>query len=148
MGTTGLLYKTNLVQFYLKYFEGLNNKIQIKFSYYFQEYNASSPTPIYQNDTQILTMSSNLFDYNTLLDEIFDRSEDDYRICGAQACPITVSFVNQSMGDNGFRILPLQTANFLIAVYSGACGAALLLGCLGLDKIKLLIYQVSVCLSL
>lgn len=85
----------------------------------------------------------NFFDYNILLDDIFDRSDDDYRLCGAQACPITVSSINQTLGDNGFHILPLRTAVFLIAVYAGACGAALLLGCLGLDKIKLLIFQVS-----
>lgn len=96
-----------------------------------------------QNNTQIVLISTpNYYDYNTLLDDIFDRSDDDYRLCGAQACPITVSFVNQTLGDNGFRILPLKTADILIGVYAGACGAALILGCLGLDKIKLLIYQV------
>lgn len=87
--------------------------------------------------------STNFFDYNILLDNIFDRSEDEYRLCGAQACPIKVSSVNQTWEDSGFRILPLKTADFLIAVYVGACCAAFLLGCLGLDKIKLLIYQVS-----
>lgn len=77
------------------------------------------------------------------MDNIFDRSEDEYRLCGAQACPIKVCSVNQTLEDTGFRILPLKTADYLIAVYFGACCAAFLLGCLGLDKIKLLIYQVS-----
>lgn len=73
------------------------------------------------------------------MDDIFDHSEDG-RLCGMQACP-TYSISSNISLEAGFRVLPTRSAELLIGVYAGACAAAGLLAALGLDKIRILIYQ-------
>ncbi|KAJ8917338.1 hypothetical protein NQ315_002360 [Exocentrus adspersus] len=101
----------------------------------------SGDRPHCHNLTQLVVIaSSNFYDYNSMLDNIFDRSEDG-RLCGSQACPISTFTVNSTFQDSGFQILPEKIADILAGVYAGACGAALLLAGLGLDQIKMVIYQ-------
>ncbi|KAJ8948805.1 hypothetical protein NQ314_008346 [Rhamnusium bicolor] len=57
------------------------------------------------------------------------------------ACPISTFTINSTLQDSGFRVLPTKSADILVGVYAGACGAAFLLAALGLDRIKMLIYQ-------
>ncbi|XP_018570247.1 putative potassium channel regulatory protein unc-93 [Anoplophora glabripennis] len=103
--------------------------------------NSSYNLPHCQNITQLVVISSsNLYDYNSFLEDIFDRTEDG-RLCGSQACPISTFSTNSSVQNGGFKVLPTKSADILAGVYAGACGAALLLAGLGLDRIKMLIYQ-------
>ncbi|KAJ8958538.1 hypothetical protein NQ318_002333, partial [Aromia moschata] len=104
-------------------------------------YNSSHRPPHCRNATQLVVISSsNPYDFNSFLDDIFDSTEDG-RLCGSQACPISALSANSSLHGAGFRVLPTTSADILTGVYAGACGAALLLAGLGLDRIKMLIYQ-------
>ncbi|XP_074029616.1 uncharacterized protein [Leptinotarsa decemlineata] len=106
-------------------------------------WNSTKPLPHCHNTTQFvyITSTSDLQDYNSYLDDIFDRTEEG-RLCGAQACPISGSqSVNLTLQSREFRILPQKTSDILVGIYAGACGAALVLATLGLDRIKMLVYQ-------
>ncbi|XP_066255711.1 protein unc-93 homolog A [Euwallacea similis] len=100
---------------------------------------SNSTTLICSNQTQPITISaSSPYDYNSFLDDIFDRTEDG-RLCGAQACPIFL--LGNSSLQSGFKVLPVESSKILIGVYGGACGLAFLLSALGLDSIRTLTYQ-------
>ncbi|KAF7279476.1 hypothetical protein GWI33_007191 [Rhynchophorus ferrugineus] len=102
-------------------------------------YTGNDSTPLCLNDTQqIVVSSSNPYDYNSFLDDIFDRTEDG-RLCGALACPIFL--LGNSSLESGFRVLPVKSAEILVGTYTGACVVAFLLAVFGLDKIKMLTYQ-------
>ncbi|KAL1488242.1 hypothetical protein ABEB36_015197 [Hypothenemus hampei] len=89
------------------------------------------------NQTQSTAVtSSGLYDYNSFLDDIFDRNEDG-RLCGSQACPVKL-LGNSSLVS---RVLPLESSNILIVVYASASGLAFLFASLGLDSIRTLTYQ-------
>ncbi|XP_060533112.1 uncharacterized protein LOC132706057 [Cylas formicarius] len=91
------------------------------------------------NRTELALISTTIpYDYNSFLDDIFDRTEDG-RLCGAQACPVP-SLSNGTL-ESGFRVLPIKSADILAGVYSGMCGIALLLALFGMDSIRMLIYQ-------
>ncbi|CAH1110235.1 unnamed protein product [Psylliodes chrysocephalus] len=101
--------------------------------------NSSYPPTHCQNTTNF--NPSSLYDYSAFLDDIFDKSEDG-RLCGAQACPVSSSSTNSTlMTESGFRILPSKSADILIGVYGAMCGVALILSILGLDRIKMPVYQ-------
>lgn len=103
--------------------------------------NSSYPPTHCQNTTNF--NPSSLYDYSAFLDDIFDKSEDG-RLCGAQACPVSSSSTNSTlMTESGFRILPSKSADILIGVYGAMCGVALILSILGLDRIKMPVYQVQ-----
>ncbi|XP_057664270.1 protein unc-93 homolog A [Diorhabda carinulata] len=104
-------------------------------------YNTSYQLPYCQNSTDY--SSSNLYDSNSILDDIFDKSEDG-RLCGAQACPVSSSSLNSSsIIESGFRILPEHTTNILVTVYGVMCGVAMVLAIFGLDTRRQVIYQNS-----
>lgn len=84
----------------------------------------------------VAVTGSSPYDYNSFLDDIFDRNEEG-RLCGAQACPIFL--LGNSSLQSGFRVLPLESSKILIGVYSSACALAFVLSALGLDSIKTLV---------
>ncbi|XP_030747611.1 UNC93-like protein isoform X2 [Sitophilus oryzae] len=97
-----------------------------------------TPLSCFNQSQTIIVSSSSPYDYNSFLDDIFDKSEDG-RLCGAQACPIFL--LGNSSLQSGFRVLPINSAEVLVATFAGACGIAFLLAAFGLDKIKILTYQ-------
>ncbi|KAG5893318.1 hypothetical protein JTB14_000277 [Gonioctena quinquepunctata] len=110
-------------------------------------WNSTNPHPHCHNSTQFvyITSARDFQDYNSFLDDIFDRTEEG-RLCGAQSCPIfgppAVNFTSTTpLESRKFRILPHKTADILVGVYAGACAMALVLATLGLDNIKMLVHQ-------
>ncbi|CAH1118483.1 unnamed protein product [Phaedon cochleariae] len=103
-------------------------------------WNSSSIPAHCHNATQAMYATSPTSDdYASLLDSLFDRTEEG-RLCGAQACPVRLATPNSTL-EAGFRILSTGMADTLVGVYAGACGLALVLAALGLDRIKMLVYQ-------
>lgn len=83
----------------------------------------------------------NVYDYSAFLDEIFDVDEFGDRLCGSQACPSTFALTFNASNENYFHVLPKTTATILTSVYLAISAIALLISALGLDRIRMYVYQ-------
>ncbi|KAJ8985204.1 hypothetical protein NQ317_018233 [Molorchus minor] len=97
--------------------------------------NFTSSRPHCRNPTQMIRIStSNHYDYNAILDDIFDSTEDG-RLCGSNACPAsTSSSVNSTLRDADFRVLPPQSADILVGSIRRRLRCRLALGGVGLGQ--------------
>lgn len=98
------------------------------------------------NTTNVITTNctacDNVSDYSAFLDDIFDVDESGDRLCGSQACPTSFLLAFNSTDDeNYYRILPKTTTNLLAGVYACVCGLGLIVAAVGLDKIRMYVYQ-------
>lgn len=84
--------------------------------------------------TGILIRYYHLEEYD---DDVFEFDDSGSRICGSLSCPIT----NLSNNTEETSIIPKRTSDLLVAVYVGFAITALIIVCIGLDRIQLFVHQ-------
>lgn len=85
--------------------------------------------------------SGDIYDYSAFLDDIFDVDESGERLCGSQACPSKFLLSFNTSNESYFHVLPKTTANVLASVYVALVAVALLVSAIGLDRIRMFVYQ-------
>ncbi|XP_044260166.1 UNC93-like protein [Tribolium madens] len=86
------------------------------------------------------SLSYNIYDYNAFLDDIFDTFEGT-RLCGAQACPPNFLLHFNMSEESYFHVLPKKSSTVLAVVYAGLCFVAAMASAVGLDRIRIYVYQ-------
>lgn len=86
-------------------------------------------------------LSGEIYDYSAFLDDIFDVDESGDRLCGSQACPSKFLLSFNTSNESYFHVLPKTTANVLVSVYVGLVAVGLLVSAIGLDRIRMFVYQ-------
>lgn len=84
--------------------------------------------------TGILIRCYHLEEYD---DDVFEFDDSGSRICGSLSCPIK-NLVNNT---EEALIIPERTSDLLIVVYVGFAITALIIVCIGLDRIQLFVQQ-------
>lgn len=114
--------------------------------------NSNNNNPCEGNNTNCKTVSEDsspsssgaILDYTSFMNNMFDVDEAGDRLCGSKACPSYFIFsynYSTTEGSNSLRVLSLDVADTLTAIFIAISLLALFIAAMGLDRIRLYIPQ-------